>query len=105
MRVLVTGVKGQLGYDVMNELAGRGHEGIGVDIQEMDITDAASVEKVITEAAPDLNMDAVVLTSGCSDPLCSLYSSRCGRGQRGSVPPGQRRRYREYRQSLQSVKL
>ena len=53
MRVLVTGVKGQLGYDVMNELAGRGHEGIGVDIQEMDITDAASVEKVITEAAPD----------------------------------------------------
>ena len=46
MRVLVTGVKGQLGYDVMNELAGRGHEGIGVDIQEMDITDAASVEKV-----------------------------------------------------------
>ena len=35
MRVLVTGVKGQLGYDVMNELAGRGHEGIGVDIQEM----------------------------------------------------------------------
>ena len=91
MRVLVTGVKGQLGYDVMNELAGRGHEGIGVDIQEMDITDAASVEKVITEAAPD----AVI----------HCDSRRCGRGQRGSVPPGQRRRYREYRQSLQSVKL
>ena len=63
MRVLVTGVKGQLGYDVMNELAGRGHEGIGVDIQEMDITDAASVEKVITEAAPD----AVI--------LCAAYTA------------------------------
>ena len=32
MRVLVTGVKGQLGYDVMNELAKRGHTGVGVDI-------------------------------------------------------------------------
>ena len=63
MRVLVTGVKGQLGYDVMNELAGRGHEGIGVDIQEMDITDAASVEKVITEAAPDAVIHCAAYTT------------------------------------------
>lgn len=47
MRVLVTGVKGQLGYDVMRELEKRGHTGIGVDIEEMDITDAAKVEEVI----------------------------------------------------------
>ena len=33
MKVLVTGVKGQLGYDVMNELAKRGIEGIGVDVE------------------------------------------------------------------------
>lgn len=63
MRVLVTGVKGQLGYDVMYELAGRGHEGIGVDIQEMDITDAASVEKVITEAAPDAVIHCAAYTA------------------------------------------
>lgn len=63
MRVLVTGVKGQLGYDVMNELAGRVHEGIGVDIQEMDITDAASVEKVITEAAPDAVIHCAAYTA------------------------------------------
>ena len=63
MRVLVTGVKGQLGYDVMSELAGRGHEGIGVDIQEMDITDAASVEKVITEAAPDAVIHCAAYTA------------------------------------------
>lgn len=63
MRVLVTGVKGQLGYDVMNELAGRGHEGIGVDIQEMDITDAASVEEVITEAAPDAVIHCAAYTA------------------------------------------
>ena len=46
MKVLVTGVKGQLGYDVVNELTKRGIEAVGVDIQEMDITDAASVEKL-----------------------------------------------------------
>lgn len=53
MRVFVTGVKGQLGHDVMNELAKRGYEGIGVDIDEMDITDAESVEMVLGQATPD----------------------------------------------------
>ena len=53
MRVFVTGVKGQLGHDVMNELEKRGHEGYGVDIDEMDITDEAAVSRVITEAAPE----------------------------------------------------
>lgn len=53
MRVLVTGVKGQLGHDVMNELAKRGYEGIGVDVEEMDITDAAAVERVMREAHAD----------------------------------------------------
>lgn len=53
MRVFVTGVRGQLGYDVVNELEKRGHTAIGVDIEELDITDAAAVEKMITEAAPD----------------------------------------------------
>ena len=53
MKVLVTGVKGQLGYDVMNELAKRGYEGVGVDVDEMDITDRAAVERVIGEVHPD----------------------------------------------------
>lgn len=53
MRVLVTGVKGQLGYDVMNELAKRGYEGVGVDIEEMDITDADAVDRVIKESKVD----------------------------------------------------
>ena len=38
MKILVTGVKGQLGFDVVNELQKRGHTAIGVDIEEMDIT-------------------------------------------------------------------
>mgnify|MGYP002794702474 CR=1 FL=1 len=56
MRVLVTGVKGQLGYDVVNELEKRKIEAVGVDIDDMDITDAASVDAVITQA----NVDAVI---------------------------------------------
>ena len=71
MKVFVTGVGGQLGHDVMNELAKRGHEGIGSDIApvysgvadgsavttmpyvSLDITDKAAVERVITEIIPD----------------------------------------------------
>lgn len=52
MKVLVTGVKGQLGYDVVNELTKRGHEAIGVDIAEMDITDKNSVDAVISRVQP-----------------------------------------------------
>lgn len=63
MKVLVTGVKGQLGYDVVNELEARGHEAVGVDIQEMDITDAESVDRVIKEAAPDAVIHCAAYTA------------------------------------------
>jgi len=53
MKVLVTGVKGQLGFDVVNELNNHGHEAIGVDIEEMDITEKASVSSVIESVNPD----------------------------------------------------
>jgi dTDP-4-dehydrorhamnose reductase len=71
MRVLVTGVGGQLGHDVMNELYKRGYFGIGSDIQEiysgvqdksavtlmpyvqLDITDKNALEKVISKEKPD----------------------------------------------------
>lgn len=53
MKVLVTGVKGQLGFDVMNELRGRGHDAVGVDIDEMDITNGGQVQEVLTANAPD----------------------------------------------------
>jgi len=52
MKVLVTGVKGQLGYDVVNELLRRGHEPVGVDIEEMDITDCQSVSRVMNDVRP-----------------------------------------------------
>lgn len=72
MKVFVTGVAGQLGHDVMNELAKRGYEGVGTDmapeyagIQDgsavtkapyvaLDITDADAVMKTIEEIHPDV---------------------------------------------------
>lgn len=56
MRVLVTGVKGQLGHDVVNEMEKRGLTPIGVDLAEMDITDKEACDRVITEA----NVEAVI---------------------------------------------
>ena len=53
MKVLVTGVKGQLGYDVVNELNCRGHVAVGVDKEEMDVTDEASVARVLNEVKPE----------------------------------------------------
>lgn len=53
MKVLVTGVKGQLGFDVVNELKEKNIEAVGVDIEEMDITDKFSVNKVIKDVNPD----------------------------------------------------
>ncbi len=71
MKILVTGVNGQLGHDVMNELAKRNIEGIGSDIaaeyagaqdgtavctmayRQLDITDAGAVAAVMQEVAPD----------------------------------------------------
>ncbi len=53
MKVLVTGVRGQLGYDVVKELSARGHTPVGVDIEEMDITDENGVFRTLSEIVPD----------------------------------------------------
>ena len=63
MKILVTGVKGQLGYDVVNELEKRGIEAVGVDIEEMDITDAASVSRVMHQEAPDAVIHCAAYTA------------------------------------------
>lgn len=63
MKVLVTGVKGQLGYDVVNELTKRGHIAIGTDIEEMDITDKNSVDSVIKESMPEAVIHCAAYTA------------------------------------------
>lgn len=63
MKVLVTGAKGQLGTDLMNELAKRGIEGIGVDVQEMDITDAKACRRVIKNSGADAVIHCAAYTA------------------------------------------
>lgn len=81
MKVFVTGVAGQLGHDVMNELHKRGYEGIGTDIAsacsgvqgssdiatmpyvQMDITDKEAVERIITEVNPDVVIHCAAWTA------------------------------------------
>lgn len=63
MKIFVTGVKGQLGHDVVKELERRGIEAIGVDIDEMDITDADSVNRVIRQTAPDAVIHCAAYTA------------------------------------------
>lgn len=53
MKILVTGVKGQLGYDVVQEGESRGLEMFGTDVDNMDITDAGQVKRVIGGYKPD----------------------------------------------------
>lgn len=63
MKVLVTGAKGQLGYDVVKELNKRNHEAIGVGSDMMDITDMASVEKIFKETKVDAVVHCAAYTS------------------------------------------
>ena len=63
MKVLVTGVNGQLGYDVIIELNKRGYETVGVDAQEMDITDYELVSKVMNEEKPQAVIHCAAYTA------------------------------------------
>lgn len=81
MKFFVTGVGGQLGHDVMNELAARGYEGVGSDIApeysgvsdgtavcsmpyiQLDITDSKAVEDVISYVKPDVVVHCAAWTA------------------------------------------
>ena len=63
MKILVTGVKGQLGYDVVQEGESRGLEMLGTDVDNMDITDAGQVKRVIKEYKPDALIHCAAYTA------------------------------------------
>ncbi|MBR6968591.1 MAG: dTDP-4-dehydrorhamnose reductase [Ruminococcus sp.] len=73
MKVFVTGIGGQLGHDVMDELAKRGYEGVGSDILpsvdtaypyvQLDITDARAVDKTISGVKPDVVIHCAAWTA------------------------------------------
>lgn len=62
-RILVTGAKGQLGTDLMNELAKRGIDGIGVDVDEMDITDPEACRRVISSSKAEAVIHCAAYTA------------------------------------------
>lgn len=79
MKVLVTGTSGQLGYDVMEELAKRGYEGVGADRSDsdaefehvvLDITDKEKVFQVVKDVNPDVIVHCAAWTNvdGAEDP-------------------------------------
>ncbi len=64
LKIIVTGVKGQLGYDCVRELKERGYTNIyGIDRDELDITDEKAVHKLINEYKPDVVMHNAAWTA------------------------------------------
>ena len=63
MKILVTGVRGQLGYDVVQEGESRGLEMFGTDVDNMDITDAGQVKRVIEEYKPEAVIHCAAYTA------------------------------------------
>ena len=63
MKVLVTGVGGQLGYDVCKELDRLGIENKGVDVQDFDLTDGDAVMAAVKAYAPDAIIHCAAYTN------------------------------------------
>jgi dTDP-4-dehydrorhamnose reductase/dTDP-4-dehydrorhamnose 3,5-epimerase len=63
IKVLVTGVKGQLGYDVVKRLDALGIEYVGVDIDDFDLTDKAQTEAFILNCRPDVVVHCAAYTA------------------------------------------
>ena len=80
MKVLVTGVKGQLGYDVMKVLQSRSFECLGADIEDFDITDAKATSVFITRYRPDavIHCSAYTAVDKAEDnlELCKAVNAR-----------------------------
>lgn len=63
IKVLVTGVKGQLGYDVIKRLNQLGIENVGVDIDDFDITNKRQTEEYIVNYRPDVVVHCAAYTA------------------------------------------
>jgi len=62
MRILVTGAKGQLGWEIVRQAPNRGCDCVGIDIEEADLTDPAQVNQVVDAIRPQLLINAAAYT-------------------------------------------
>ena len=87
MKVLVTGVGGQLGHDVMNELARRGHQGVGSDIAPVysGIADGSAVTGMPYVAMDITNEQQVRQALHVPDGHASALADRAGAGDAGQA--------------------
>ena len=63
MKILVTGVKGQLGYDVVKVLESRGHQPVGVDREEIDLMNNNMIQNFITNLKPEAIIHCAAYTA------------------------------------------
>ena len=63
MRILVTGVSGQLGHDLAEELLARGHDVTGLSSKDMNLLDPAAVKLYLTAAAPEAVIHCAAYTA------------------------------------------
>src|SRR3954466_16197477 len=81
MKILITGADGNVGSRLRLELSARGHEAIGIDIGDVDITDFNSTARRITDVEPDLVVHCAALTNvdRCAqDPALALRINAMG---------------------------
>jgi len=62
MRILLTGAKGQLGWEILKQAPENAVDCIGIDIEEADITDPDQVRRVITDTRPELLINSAAYT-------------------------------------------
>ena len=63
MRIVITGAKGQLGHAVLKEALRRGHEAVGADIEDFDLTNKDAAMAYFTAAAPDFVIHCAAYTA------------------------------------------
>ncbi len=79
MRILVLGARGQLGTDLCEEARRAGHDVIGADLPELDITDAAAVADAVGRARPQVVMNPAAYTAvdTCETDEARAYAVNC----------------------------
>ena len=63
MRIIIIGAKGQIGWELTRRAPAFGHEALAWDVAELDITDAAAVERTLSASSADIVINAAAYTA------------------------------------------